>query len=290
MGISRIILGTVQFGLAYGIANTHGKPSFETVCEIVKAAHEGGIQTLDTAAAYGDSEAVLGRALAKLGLQRAMSVISKIPPMDGMADAEASTFIARTLTASLKNLGVERLSACLLHRETDIRFLPQLEAMVDTGHIGEAGISLDTSRYIQDGAAARCVQVPCNILDRRFNPFWPLAMANKTKVYSRSVYLQGLMLMPEENIRPSLSSVVPVRRALTTLAREAGCTLAELCMRFVLSNPAISGVLVGVDTAEQLHENLQAAALGPLSADLLQTIDAIVPDFPEIMVRPALWH
>lgn len=289
MGTSRIILGTVQFGLAYGIANTHGKPSFETVCEIVKAAHEGGIQTLDTAAAYGDSEAVLGRALAKLGLQRAMSVISKIPPMDGMADEEASAFITRTIAASLKNLGVERLSACLLHRETDIRFLPKLEAMVDTGHIGEAGISLDTSRFIQDGAAARCVQVPCNILDRRFNPFWPLAMANKTKVYSRSVYLQGLMLMPEENIRPSLSSVVPVRRALTTLAREAGCTLAELCMRFVLSNPAISGVLVGVDTATQLRENLQAAALGPLPADLLQAIDAIVPDFPETMVRPALW-
>lgn len=287
---SKIVLGTVQFGLAYGIANVHGKPSLDTVCEIIKAACDGGIRTLDTAAAYGDSEAVLGRALARLGLRGALSVVSKISEIKGETDAQASACIADTLAASLRNLGVERLSACLLHRETDLRFLPLLEDMVGRGLIGEAGVSLDSSRYIREGVPARCVQVPCNVLDRRFDAFWPLAMARGTQVFSRSVYLQGLLLMPEEKINPGLSAVVPVRRALATLAHEAGLTLADLCMRFVLSNPAISGVLVGVDTAEQLRENLRIASFGPLPADLLRSIDAVVPELPEAVVRPALWR
>lgn len=287
---SRLVLGTVQFGQTYGIANVHGKPSFETVCEIVKTAYEGGIRTLDTAAAYGDSEIVLGRALTRLGLRDKLSVVSKIPPIEGETDAQAAAFIADTITASLKRLGVDRLSACLLHRETDIRFLPLLEDRVGRGLIGEAGVSLDTARYLREGAAARCVQVPCNILDRRFDSLWPLTMAHGTRVFTRSVYLQGLMLMPENAIPPNLSAVVPVRRALATLAIEAGLSLAELCMRFVLSNPAISGVLVGVDTAEQLRENLRAAAAGSLPNDLLAHVNAAVPAFPEAIVRPALWR
>lgn len=289
MQTSRIVLGTVQFGLAYGIANVHGKPTLETVCDIIKTAYDGGIQTLDTAAAYGDSEAVLGQALAKLGLHNKLSVVSKIPTMNVQTDAEAAAFIEHSITTSLKRLGVDQLSACLFHKETDIRFLPLLEGMVGKGLIGEAGVSLDTVQYIHDAASARCVQLPCNILDQRFDAFWPLAKAHGTHVFSRSVYLQGLLLMPEDKIKPSLSAVVPIRRALAAIARDAGLTLAELCMRFVLSNPAIAGVLVGVDTAEQLRENLQSAASGPLSADLLERVNAAVPKFPEAIVRPALW-
>ncbi len=290
MEASRIVLGTVQFGLAYGIANVHGKPTLETVCEILKTAYDGGIRTLDTAAAYGDSERVLGQALAKLGLANKLSVVSKIPTMKVQTDAEAATFIENTITTSLKRLGVDQLSACLLHNENDIRYLPLLEDMVGKGLIGEAGVSLDTAQFIREGASARCVQLPCNILDRRFDAFWPLAKAHGTHVFSRSVYLQGLLLMPEDKIIPKLATVVvPIRHALTTIAREAGFTLPELCMRFVLSNPAIASVLVGVDTAEQLQENLRAAAPGPLSSDLLRRVNAAVPELPEAIVRPVLW-
>lgn len=287
---SRVVLGTVQFGMAYGIANVHGKPSFETVCEIVRTAFDGGVRTFDTAAAYGDSEAVLGRALARLGCSDGASIVSKIPPIETETDEQAAAFIKRTLVTSLRRLGVERLSACLLHRESDIRYLPLLETMVDQGLIGAAGVSLDTAHFIEAGAAARCVQLPCNVLDRRFARFWPLARERGTRVYARSVYLQGLLLMSEAKIRPSLAAVVPVRRALADVARDAGMTLAELCMRFTLSNPGVWGVLVGVDTAEQLQENLRVAASGALPADILRRIGEVVPELPETIVRPALWR
>ncbi len=289
MGFSRIMLGTVQFGLEYGIANVSGKPSFERVCEILRTAYEGGVTALDTAAAYGTSEDIVGRALEQLGLRGAMTVVSKVPPVEAQTDAEAERFIEQTLARSLYRLRLERLEVCLLHREEDIRYLPLMEKMVDKGLIGSAGVSLDSDRYLAQAASARFVQLPCNVLDRRFDSFWPVAQQNKIHLFSRSVYLQGLLLMPEERIRPALAEVIPVRRRLAGVAQEAGCTMAELCMRYVLSNPAIASVLTGVDTVEQMRENLRLSALGPLPADVLDHVRACVPDLPESLVRPALW-
>ena len=289
MDSSRLMLGTVQFGLEYGVANVTGKPSFDCVCEIIQAAYEGGVTALDTAAAYGTSEEVVGCALERLGLQGAMTGGSKVPPIEAANGAEAARFIEQTLLRSLRRLRLERLAVCLLHREDDIRFLPALGKMVGKGLIGGAGVSLDSDRQLAPAAAARFIQMPYNILERRFEAFWPVALKNGIHLFSRSVYLQGLLLMPEEKIRPGLAEVIPVRRRLEGIAREAGCTMAELCMRYVLSNPAISSVLTGVDTVEQVRENLRLAALGPLPADILERVRACVPELPESLVRPALW-
>ena len=289
MLFSRLMLGTVQFGLEYGIANESGKPSFDRVCEIVKTAFEGGVTALDTAAAYGTSEEVLGAALERLGLREAMTVVSKVPPIPDGADAEAERFIERSLRESLRRLRLGRLAVCLLHREEDLRHLPLLEKMVGRGLTDGVGVSLDSNRFLAEAAAVRYLQLPCNLLDRRFDAFWPVAMQKKIHVFARSVYLQGLLLMPEARIRPNLSAVIPVRRGLEAVARETGCTMAELCMRYVLSNPAVASVLTGVDTPEQMRENLRVAALGPLPAAVLGRVQACVPDLPEPLVRPALW-
>jgi aryl-alcohol dehydrogenase-like predicted oxidoreductase len=283
------MLGTVQFGLEYGIANESGKPSFDRVCEIVKTAFEGGVTALDTAAAYGTSEEVLGAALERLGLREAMTVVSKVPPIPDGTDVEAERFIERSLRESLRRLRLGRLAVCLLHREEDLRHLPLLEKMVGRGLTDGVGVSLDSNRFLAEAASVRYLQLPCNLLDRRFDAFWPVAMQKRIHVFARSVYLQGLLLMPEARIRPNLSAVIPVRRDLEAVARETGCTMAELCMRYVLSNPAVASVLTGVDTPEQMRENLRVAALGPLPAAVLGRVQACVPDLPEPLVRPALW-
>ncbi|MDD4101727.1 MAG: aldo/keto reductase [Kiritimatiellae bacterium] len=290
MNFSRLTLGTVQFGLDYGIANTAGKPSLDTVCEIIKAAYDGGVTALDTAAAYGTSEEVLGEALERLGLRGSMTVVSKIPPITAATDAEAESFIEETLRESLRRLRLERLDACLFHREDDLRYLPLLEQMVTKGLIGGAGVSLDSDRYLSAAASAKYIQLPQNALDRRFEPFWPVVRENQITVFARSVYLQGLLLMPEERIKPGLQAVVPWRRKLEALAIEAGCPMAELCMRYVLSNPDIASVLTGVDTPEQMRENLRLAAGGALPEELASKVRACVPVLPEALIRPALWR
>jgi len=290
MKFSKLMLGTVQFGLDYGIANTAGKPSLDTVCKIIKIAHEGGVTALDTAAAYGTSESVLGDALERLGLRDAMMVVSKIPPIAAVTDVEAERFIEEALRESLRRLRVERLAACLLHREDDFRYLPLLEKMVAKGMIGGAGVSLDSVKYLKEAAAVRYIQLPQNALDRRFEDFWQVVEKNKITVFARSVYLQGLLLMPEDRIKPSLREVVPWRRKLESLGKEAGLCMAELCMRYVLSNPAVASVLTGVDTPEQMRENLRLAAAGPLPEDLAAKLRMCVPLLPEALIRPALWN
>ena len=89
--LSMLTLGTVQFGLPYGIANTHGQPAYETARDIIACAVEGGVNVLDTAVSYGESEAVVGRALAELGIADRVLVVSKIPAMgrpDGYGKAD----------------------------------------------------------------------------------------------------------------------------------------------------------------------------------------------------------
>jgi aryl-alcohol dehydrogenase-like predicted oxidoreductase len=289
MNFSRLMLGTVQFGQDYGIANTVGKPSLDTVCDIIKIAYEGGVTSLDTAASYGTSESVLGDALDRLGLRDAMTVVSKIPPITAITDIEAERFIEETLRESLRRLRVERLAACLFHREYDLRYLPLLEKMVAKGLIGGAGVSLDSDRYLNEAAAVRYIQLPQNALDRRFDGFWQVVKKNKITVFARSVYLQGLLLMPEDRIKPGLREVVPWRRKLESLGKEAGLCMAELCMRYVFSNPALTSVLTGVDTPEQMRENLRLAAAGPLPEDLAAKVRSCVPMLPETLIRPSLW-
>lgn len=289
MHFSRMMLGTVQFGLEYGIANVAGKPSFERVCEILQAAYEGGVTALDTAAEYGTSEEVVGAAIERLGLRDAITVVSKVPPIGDVTDAEAERFIEQSVIQSLRRLRLEQLPVCLLHREEDLRFMPALERMVDKGLINGAGVSLDSDRYLSQAASVRFIQLPYNVLDRRFDAFWPVARQNKIHLFSRSVYLQGLLLMPEETIRPGLAEAIPVRRRLAAIAQESDSTMAELCMRYVLSNPAIASVLTGVDTVEQMRENLRLAALGPLPSDILERVRCCVPSLPESLVRPARW-
>ena len=294
MKFSKLMLGTVQFGLNYGIANEGGKPSYETAREIIQTAYEGGVTSLDTAAGYGDSEDILGRALSELQLRDKVQVISKVPPVpqDNPSVAAVEKHITENVENSLKRLRLERLSVCLFHREDDIRYIEVMRKMEQKGLIGAAGVSLDTNRYCDDVLAAKIkhIQLPYNLMDKRFDAFFLAAQQHGIAIFSRSVYLQGLLLMPEEKIKPSLQEIIPLRRRVEQLAMAAGMEMSELCMRFVLSNPAITSVLTGVDNCAQLRQNLELFAKGVMPLELYRQAQAAVPELEEKIIRPGLWN
>ena len=284
----KLILGTVQFGLPYGIANTSGQPSYRSVCDILSAAAAGGIDMLDTAADYGESEAVLGRALAELGLRGRMTVVSKIEHLPGnLTAAEARKRIGGSLERSLRRLKLERLPIGLFHEEGNLCYREILQEFVAAGLVGAAGVSLD-EKVVPAVAGAACVQIPCNILDRRFNRLLAEAPAPQM-IFARSVYLQGLLLMPEEKIPDGLREIIPLRRRLDQLAGAAGMPPRELYFRYLLSQNGLSGILIGVDSPAQLEENLRLASAGPLPEDLLAAIRQMVPVLAERLVRPHCW-
>lgn len=285
--ISKLILGTVQFGLNYGIANSEGKPDLSKVRSILRRAADHGIRVLDTAAAYGDSETVIGTLLGEdPALKRHFQVVSKISPLPKDAsDEQQRAFIENSVDASLRRLGLDSLYGILFHREEDAPRLPVLKELKARGKVLHCGFSADA--FLPDDIAdAEMIQVPGNVLDRRFIPFRGKKPA---KLFVRSVYLQGLLMMPEEKIPSELAGVIPYRRKLAALAEKNGMSPAELYMRYLLSFPEIDGVLTGVDNPDQLDINVRMAAGGPLEETLHREILDLIPELPELWIHPKLW-
>lgn len=293
---SPLTLGTVQFGLDYGIANQGGKPEYRTCRDIVACALEEGITCFDTASCYGESEQVLGRILAELKVADQVVIVSKSRPVSeaGIPANQVPAFIENSLFQSLENLQKETLPFFLFHRDDDLVWMDSLNAMKERGLVRNIGISVDTEGGAEQAAGnglVQAIQLPHNLFDRRFSagPLFGQLRERGVKLFVRSAFLQGLLLMAEERIPAHLGAVVPVRRKLQELAAEAGISMVELCLRYGLSSPAITSVLIGVDSVGQLRENAAMAQRGPLEESLLKKIEECVPEFPESIVRPALW-
>ena len=293
--ISKLTLGTVQFGLDYGVANTSGKPTFETAKGIISKAFEGGITAFDTAAAYGESEKIIGRAFAELGITDSVTPITKISHIpEGMPDSEVGTLFEMSARASIDNLGLETLPLLLMHNELDIRHWDDLLKLRSLGLTRRVGISIDSITVADDALdldEVEAIQVPMNMLDGRFaGNFLAEAKKKGIAIFTRSAFLQGLLVMPVSNIKNEVfSPVLPVRRALDDIASTHGMNMPQLCLRHVASHSGVDSILFGVDTIEQLEQNLAIFAKGPLSDALIAEIDAVVPNFPETILRPLLW-
>lgn len=286
---SKLVLGCVQFGLKYGIANTKGQVSSREVRNILQKAYEQGIHTLDTAASYGESECVLGRELAALHLTDKMKIVSKIPVMqEDLNSNEAERFIMSSIEKSLTNLKANQLDAILFHRESDLKYIQFLRKAKEQNLTRFFGASLDGA-VPENAYECEVIQIPGNVLDRRFLAFSRKAKEKGIKIYNRSIYLQGLLLMEEERIPEKLKEILPYRRKLEKFAQEIHIVPSELYMRYLFSIASIDGVLTGVDTLEQLEHNCQIASAGALPQEIMEKIYDCIPELPEYLIRPSLW-
>lgn len=294
--LSKLMLGTVQFGMSYGIANTSGQPSYEAARDIIAAAYEGGVNCLDTAANYGTSEEVLGMALDELGLRDAFTVVTKIPLMgdDFASQSAADSFVESSVIQSLKRLRLRVLPVCMFHMESDFRYIESLLKLRDRGLVRYVGSSVmtpaATARIVASGLAD-AVQLPTSVLDLRYlrQGIYREAARRGVGLFVRSIYLQGLLLMPEADIIPELQSVIPVRRRLSEIADQAGMPLAELAARYILSLEGVTCAVVGVETVEQMRQNTELFSKGPLDASITHAIDDAVPELPDEILMPNKW-
>lgn len=295
---SRAMLGTVQFGMPYGVANRTGMPDERSVAAIVAAAMDGGVTAFDTAASYGVSEEVLGRVFRRLGIVDRVTVVTKVRPLtleereDGLRAREA---IERSVADSRQKIGRDRLDAVLFHREEDAVWLDELRRLADSGWCERCGVSCDNvpgpaTRFTADPRVA-ALQVPANLLDTRHlrSGLFAAAARQRVAVFVRSAFLQGLLLMPESSIPAALAGVVPWRRQLEAIAASAALPMGELALRYLLSIEGVTSVLIGVETLEQLRENLGFFAAGPLPNDVLDALERLSPTPAEHEITPRLW-
>jgi aryl-alcohol dehydrogenase-like predicted oxidoreductase len=261
---TRLSLGTAQFGLDYGIANVGGKPTRESVKNILAAAREAGIGSLDTAIAYGTSEAILG----SLGI-RGWRVTTKLPPLP-VEDVDVLAWVRNQIADSLARLCLTHLDGLLLHRPMDLagsrgaELAAALRTVLEDGLATRIGLSIYEPTELDalvDRIPLGLVQSPFNPLDRRLESSgWLRRLVDAgVEVETRSAFLQGMLLMRPE-ARPAWT-----RRWRATFERydrwieSVGGFAAHACLAFVLSKPEISRVVVGVDNVAQLHELTQQA-------------------------------
>ena len=258
-----LALGTAQFGLRYGVANRSGQVSQAEVSGILQDAAAGGIDTVDTAIAYGSSEASLGVA----GVS-AFRVVSKLPPLP--ADTPDVVAWVRThVVASLERLQIPQLDALLLHRCDDLTDARGAECRLALLQVKEAGMAkaVGVSIYAPDELdrlwdvwKPDVIQAPFNVLDRRLVHSGWLDRLNDcgVVVHVRSAFLQGLLLMEPKN-RPAWFA--PWRSLLddwSAWCASEQVTPLQAALAFARSQPGIARVVVGVDSRQHLAQILQA--------------------------------
>lgn len=297
--LSRLMLGTVQFGLPYGVANRTGQPSYDAVREMIRCAVDAGINGFDTASAYGISELILGRVLSELGLADQLLVVTKVAPLTAAETADASAAeraIRDSIERSRQALRIDRLPLVLFHRAEDAAHGDLMEDLKREGRIERWGVSGDhdpaTALRLLGDPRLEALQVPGNLLDRRHGDRGVFQAAERAGValFVRSVFLQGLLLMPEAEIPARLRAVIGPRRQLADLAARYGLTLGELAVRYVLSQRGVASVVVGCETIEQLRDNIAVLDRGVLEPELLQAVERIAIDLPEQVITPSLWN
>lgn len=290
--LSALMPGTVQFGLDYGVANVTGKPDQATVNRMLATAFEAGVNALDTASMYNQAEAVLGCALADLGVRDRIFIVSKARPREGVAGTPEEQITA-AVERSLRVLGVERIGLYLLHGYQALPYVGALHRKREAGDIGAVGVSVYSVEEALGAIAAPgvdAVQHPLSMLDQRFLRAGVPERAAEAGVaiFARSVFLQGVVTMAIPDLPEPIAEVGKTLARLRELAGEL--TIEEMAIRYAASLAGVTGVVVGMETHEQMERNLAAIEAGPLDGALLAAIGREVPNLPEEIINPGLWR
>jgi aryl-alcohol dehydrogenase-like predicted oxidoreductase len=284
---SRLALGTVQFGLPYGIANKCGQVSEAETRAILEHARAAGIVMLDTAIAYGESE----RRLGEFGVED-WHVVSKLPPIP--AGAEVRAWVGTSVRGSLARLKLPKLHALLLHRSEELRGIKGdllYSALIDVKHNGlvdKIGVSIYNPCEL-DALMPRfsldIVQAPFNVLDQRIaTSGWLRRLYGQgIDVHVRSVFLQGLLLMTRERRPERFRKWESIWDAWHAWLDEQRLTPLQACLGFALAQSEIAQIVVGVDSKAQLQEVLANNA--PIDVAPPSTVISTHPD----LINPSSW-
>ncbi|RYE58068.1 MAG: aldo/keto reductase [Sphingobacteriales bacterium] len=287
----KISLGTVQFGLNYGISNQFGQVGINEASTILKTASEYGVNTLDTAAAYGESEKVLGT----IGLKNWV-VGTKLPSVPDQI-VNIREWVITQFKSSLDRLGVNQVESVLLHNPSQLmdgargkEIYKALLALKNLGMAKKIGISIYNPEELSSILKLMkfdLVQAPYNLFDQRIvKSGWSDELERlNVELHVRSIFLQGLLLFPP-NARPErFSKWQNLWEVLDQLLKLHDLTPLEACVQFAMSAPKISRVVVGVQSQIQLQEILQIASRNfpILHADALQSSDLN-------LINPANWR
>lgn len=268
--ISKYTLGTVQLGMEYGIANKSGKPDMDKSFEILRTALDGGINSIDTALLYGDSELVIGSFFSGSGYDRKQILLTtkfKLSPGEDLSHKDVEKQLRGFVEQSLERLKAKQLPVYMLHNPKDMthygKAVPEtLLKLQKEGLIGKAGVSVYTPAEVEEmlkNDLYEAVQLPMNIFDTRFvksGVLKKLHAAGKI-VFVRSVFLQGLFFSDPAGLKGVLKEAEAPLRQLASMAEHEGMSIAQLALSYIRDMEEVTSLVIGAETPQQVRDNIQ---------------------------------
>lgn len=288
--INKLILGTAQFGLNYGINNNNGQLEKDQVLELLNVAYQEGIRFLDTAEIYGNAHNIIGD-FHKRNENLRFKIITKFPHNFNIDVINDKVF------EYINVLNVTVIDVLMFHSfnsfKSNYQSVELLEELKRSGHINHIGVSVYTNNQLEsllDEDLISVVQLPFNLLDN-INVRGDLLekLKNKGKsVHVRSVFLQGLFFKNINDKTPIVKQLRTELKLLNHLTSKFKCSMEELALSYNLSQQNIDNVIIGVDSIFQLNNNIKASFY-KLQEETIQHINKIHVKNLELL-NPSLWN
>ncbi len=299
MEISKITLGTAQLGLNYGIANDKGKPGKTQALKILSKAFDLGINSFDTAYAYGDSEELIGEFIKSKKLYQNAFITSKLPSISkqGITDEQISEFVISSAEESSRRLGIP-VANYLVHDFSDYRkYKKQIQRasteLKKRRIIKMFGVSLyepEEAEEIMEDKQIDSVQIPLGIFNQSFlkNGLLERLKRRDMKIFARSVFNQGLIFLNQKQILEKIPAALEWVDKLNKVSIETGISVLRLAIGFVASIEEINSLVLGVESEEQLIDNKECVEY-KLEKTIVEIMSEQFIGIPQRVFDPRLW-
>lgn len=285
----KLAIGTAQFGMPYGISNTHGQVSLTETKKILSFAKDNGIHTLDTAIGYGNSESRLGEVDVS-GFQ-VISKLLAVPP----ETPDISQWVEKNICSSLERLRLPSLYGVLLHKPAQLLdsagtvLYESLQKLKELKLVSKIGISIYSPQELDRLMPVfdfDIIQAPFNVFDRRLaeSGWLDKLAARNIEVHVRSIFLQGLLLMPPADRPARFMRWNSLWNAYHDWLNKNAITPLEACLNHVLRYDGIHKVVVGVNSLENIKDIIFS-----LNERLPRLPESISNSDPEL-INPSLWQ
>jgi len=294
---SKITLGTAQLGLNYGIANKTGKPDIERAYEILSLAQQSGINCIDTAMSYGDSEVVIGKYLEQNSAWRP-NIITKLK-IDVKDKNKLREKVNANIEQSVERLRQDNIYCIMLHDFFDLISYGEklMEILLDIkskGKVLKIGVSVYSDQELAKALEypeLEIFQGPVNVFDQRIVHSGLLndIKAQGKEFFARSVFLQGLFFLEGKKFFERILEALFYINKLSKLASEYNLSVPEIAFSYVKDNPKIHSLVLGIEIKKQLEDNVKLLNVMKLPRELKNEITEIFLNIPEKVRDPRLW-
>ena len=285
----KLALGTVQFGLDYGINNISGKLSLLEAKKLLLSAEKANIDLLDTAISYGNSENILG----KVGVSN-FDIVTKLPHLPKICD-DINFWVEAQLSKSLKKLDLKSAYGLLIHNPADLfggygkDLVRALQLIKSKGIVKKIGISIYNPSDLNKLLSIMnfdLIQAPLNIIDRRLEKSGWLSRLYQEgiEIHTRSTFLQGLLLMKKKEIPKKFKKWSHLLDKWFNEIDKNNSTALKECLSYPLSLSKISRIIVGVDNNNHLIEIIDSINKVDFEKDW-----SFMSNDDEMLINPINW-